>query len=206
MNAFEAVTFFAIMIALAAVPSSSVALVVTRSATLGVANGFAAAAGIVAGDLVFIMLAVLGLSVVAETMGGLFMLIKYLGALYLLWLGLSLLKARPATPLTTPSNHPGGSLAASFLAGFALTLGDIKAIFFYISLFPMFIDLATIRAPDIVIIVLATIASVGGVKAAYAVAAGKLARLAGGPRFANPARKVAGGVMLGAGGYILVKG
>ncbi len=38
------------------------------------------------GDLVFILLVLIGLSVVAETMGGLFMNIKYLGAAYLLWL------------------------------------------------------------------------------------------------------------------------
>jgi len=46
---------------LAAMPSTSVALVVTRSATLGVGNGFSVAAGIVLGDLVFVMLAILGL-------------------------------------------------------------------------------------------------------------------------------------------------
>jgi len=52
------------MALLAALPSASVALVITRSATLGVANGIAVSAGIVLGDLIFILLAIFGLSAV----------------------------------------------------------------------------------------------------------------------------------------------
>ncbi|HHJ14327.1 MAG TPA: LysE family translocator, partial [Gammaproteobacteria bacterium] len=51
MNIIDAVFLFAIMAALAAIPSTSVALVLTRSATLGLANGIAVATGIVIGDL-----------------------------------------------------------------------------------------------------------------------------------------------------------
>ena len=57
------------MAALAAIPSTSVALVLTRSATLGLANGIAVATGIVIGDLIFVLLALLGLYFVAGTMG-----------------------------------------------------------------------------------------------------------------------------------------
>lgn len=68
MSIIESLTLLGIMVALAAMPSASVALVVTRSATLGVANGLAVSAGIVLGDLVFITFAIFGLSVVAETL------------------------------------------------------------------------------------------------------------------------------------------
>ncbi|WP_456449272.1 LysE family transporter [Thiolapillus sp.] len=59
------------MVVLAGIPSTSVSLVVTRSATLGIRNGMAVSAGIVLGDLAFIALAISGLSVVAEQMGSL---------------------------------------------------------------------------------------------------------------------------------------
>jgi len=84
MSLIDAVSLFAIMAALALVPSASVALVVTRSATLNVTNGVAVSLGIVLGDLVFIFLVIFGLSVVAETMGWLFLSIKYIGAGYLI--------------------------------------------------------------------------------------------------------------------------
>ena len=76
MSIIEAIALFGIMIALAALPSASVALVVTRSATLGIPNGMAVAAGIVTGDLAFVMLAAAGLSVLAESMGYLFSAIR----------------------------------------------------------------------------------------------------------------------------------
>ena len=122
MNIVEIITLSGIMVTLSALPSTSVVLVVTRSATLGVANGFAVIAGIILGDLIFIMLAILGLSVVAETMGGLFAIIKYLGAAYLLWLGISLLKSGGNTIIEVNKNSKKRGLVSSFLAGFILIL------------------------------------------------------------------------------------
>jgi hypothetical protein len=57
MSPPDILAFLLIMLALAAMPSASVALVVARSATHGVPNGLPAAVGIVPGDLVFVALA-----------------------------------------------------------------------------------------------------------------------------------------------------
>ena len=205
MNAIEIISLFGIMVVLAAIPSSSVALVVTRSVTLGVSNGIVVAVGIVSGDLIFILLAMLGLSVVAETMGSLFMIIKYLGAFYLLWLGISLLRSKSESVFTTNKAAQKSSLITSFLAGLFLTLGDIKAIIFYVSLLPMFIDLSALQMQDILIVLCVTVTSVGGVKVFYALSAKKVADYAKELNFENAARKSAGGLMLGAGTYLIVK-
>ncbi|MBN4078545.1 LysE family translocator [Gammaproteobacteria bacterium AH-315-C21] len=205
MSIIETITLFGIMVALAAIPSASVALVVTRSATLGVGNGIAVAVGIVLGDLVFVMLAILGLFVVAEAMGSLFMVIKYLGAIYLLWLGLSLLKAQRKTTITVNKAREKGNFVASLLAGFILTLGDIKAIVFYVSLFPVFIDLSALQVTEILIILFVTVVSVGGAKVFYALSATKVANFARELKFENAARKTAGGLMVGAGTWLIVK-
>ncbi len=85
MSIIDSISLFVIMVTLAIIPSTSVALVVTRSATLGASNGIAVAIGIVLGDLTFILLVLLGMSVVAETMAGVFLTIKYVGGTYLLW-------------------------------------------------------------------------------------------------------------------------
>ncbi len=205
MNIIEITTLFSIMVVLSAIPSTSVALVVIRSATLGVANGFAVTAGIILGDLTFIVLAILGLSVVAESMGGLFSIIKYLGGVYLLWFGFSLLKSQSNTIIKISSITEKRSLLTSFLAGIILTLGDIKAIIFYVSLFPLFIDLSALKITEVLIIMGVTVVSVGGVKALYAVSAIKMVSFARKLKFENTARKIAGGTMIGAGSYIIVK-
>ena len=205
MSIIETISLFGIMVALAAMPSASVALVITRSVTLGVANGIAVSVGIVLGDLVFILLAILGLSVVAETMGSLFMVIKYLGATYLLWLGYTLLTSKSNTTITLNKTIEKRNLAASFFAGFILTLGDIKVIVFYVSLFPVFIDLSALNVADILIIISVMVVGVGSIKILYAFSATKIASLARSHKLDNATRKTAGGFMVGAGSYLIVK-
>jgi len=205
MTLIDIVSLFAIMVALAAIPSASVALVVTRAATAGVADGIAVAAGIVVGDLIFVVLAILGLSVIAEAMGGVFLVLKTAGAVYLMWLGFSLLKS--SLRRTSPRQHgpAGASFVTSFVAGLVLTLGDLKAIVFYASLFPVFIDLTAVTVVDVGSIVLTTVLAVGGVKSVYAVFARRVVARSRGMQLEAPAKVVGGGFMLGAGAYLLVK-
>lgn len=202
MSLVDSLSFFLIMFTLAAIPSTSVALVVTRSTTLGISNGIAVSLGIVFGDLVFVILTILGLSVIAETMGSFFLVIKYIGGAYLLWLGYSLLTSKHKASISLKDTDSTGSLVTSFLAGFFLTLGDIKAIFFYASLFPTFIDLTSLNASDIITIIGITIITVGGVKVAYAFSAIKLINIF---NLENVAKKIAGSFMIGAGSYLIIK-
>lgn len=205
MSLFDVITLFLIMASLAAIPSTSVALVLARSATAGVRAGVAVSAGIVLGDLVFVVLSMLGLSIIAEAMSNLFMVIKYLGAMYLLWFGFSLIVKADSIVSLADSHRERGGFVESFLSGFALTLGDIKAIYFYMSLFPTFVPLGKIQMADILTIVFVTIASVGGVKIIYALSASKLASLSKGSNLESASKKAAGCIMMGAGGLILAK-
>ncbi|HHB93117.1 MAG TPA: LysE family translocator [Thioploca sp.] len=201
----QAVSLFFVMLTLALIPSSSVALVVTRSITHGVMNGISVSLGIVLGDLIFISLAIFSLSVVAETMGWLFLAIKYIGATYLIWLGYSLLTSESTTALTLEKTNQKGNLIASFFAGLFLTLGDIKAIFFYVSLFPTFVNLESLRLADVLIVILVTIFTVGGVKIFYAIIASKVGSMTEEFNLECKIKKVAGMFMVGAGSYLIIK-
>lgn len=204
MSLVEIVVLFVVMVSLALIPSASVALVVVRSSTAGFLNGGAVAAGIVVGDLVFVFLAVLGMAALAEVMGSLFLVLRYLAGAYLIWLGISLLRSKPSPPVET-SDRSASTLSTSFLSGLILTLGDVKAILFYASLFPAFVDLATIRTSDIAIIVVLTIVAVGGVKLGYAYYARRVVSFARALRAERAVKVTAGGFMVGAGAYLMVK-
>ena len=206
MDFISTSSFFLIMLALAAMPSASVALVVTRSATLSVQNGIAVSIGIVGGDLVFIALALLGMSVLAETLGAFFSLIKYIGGAYLIWLGFSLLRSKPTIDNLVESNNNSSTLLASALSGFVLTLGDIKAIFFYASLFPSLLDVASLTVTDLVSIVAVTFLTVGGVKIVYALSARKVVEKIRYTAASRHAQTVAGSCLMGAGTYLIAKG
>lgn len=192
------------MLVLAALPSASVALIVTRSATSGIRNGAAVTAGIVIGDLVFVFLAVFGMSVLADTMGAFFAFFKYVGGGYLIWMGIGLLRAKGSTALASEDSR-GSSLLASFTCGLFLTLGDVKAILFYAGLFPTFVDMRNLTLNNIVVIVAITILTVGGVKLAYAFAAQRIVSRIRSARAQEYAGRSAGGLMVGAGTYLIVK-
>lgn len=204
MDLFDTAALFVIMIMLAAIPSTSVALVVTRAATMNFANGVAVSMGIVLGDLVFAMLAILGLTALSEMMGTFFLVIKFAAGIYLIGFGISLIRNRAKT-LFYAYSGAGSGICASFLAGFVVTLGDVKAIFFYASLFPAFVDVSALTLPDISIILLITAVTVGGIKLVYAYTATKIMLIGKGLAIENKARLVSGSLMVGAGTYLFTK-
>jgi len=192
------------MLVLAAIPSASVALVVTRSATLGVANGISVACGIVLGDLVFVALAILGMGLLAEVMGSFFAVLRYIGGAYLVWLGCKLLRSKNNLDLIqSDSSH--WSVLTSFISGLLLTLGDIKAILFYASMFPAYVDMSSLRTGDVAQIVLVTILAVGSVKIFYAYAAQGIVKRVQNRKAQKIVRSAAGGCLVGAGTYVLIK-
>lgn len=195
---------FLIMLALAALPSTSVVLVAIRASASGFRHGAAVGAGIVAGDLFFVLLAVLGMTALAELLGAFFVVLRYVAAAYLVWFGVSLLRAAN-TRTDSFSFSSGMSLKADFMSGLLVTLGDIKAIFFYASLFPVFLDMHALSLAGIGAIIVITIIAVGGIKLLYAWLAARMQRLPFSQRFARPARTVAGSAMIGAGAWLLLK-
>jgi threonine/homoserine/homoserine lactone efflux protein len=191
---------FLAMLVLAAVPSLSVLTVSARAAAHGFAHGAATTAGVVAGDLVFILLAIFGLALLAEALGDGFVWIRYLGAAWLLYLGLRLWRDR-----SRPAGLEGtgrASLRASFMAGLLLTLGDQKAILFYLGFFPAFLDLTALTLLDAGVVATIAILAVGGVKLAYAGAAVRLAAVLG-ARVGGVLKGLAALVLLAVGLFLL---
>ena len=204
MTPLAIATFFAIMLALAAMPSASVALVVARSSCHGLRNGIATIIGIVAGDLVFVAITILGMSALAITMGSVFSVLKYIGGVYLIWLGIKLFRSKAPVGMTTP-DYRRSTLMSSFASGLLLTLGDLKAIFFYSSLFPTLMDVTALSISDIATVMAVSIITVGGVKLIYAVMAQAIiTRLQTRP-VSRYTKQIAGGLMIGTGSYIIIK-
>ncbi len=157
---------FSAMVVLAIIPDASALAVAARSIASGFKHGVVVIAGIIAGDLVFILLAVFGLSAIAETMEDLFDVIKYLSAAYLVFMGLLLWKAKPKEIELEGVDEI--SWRSNFLCGLLITLGDPKAILFYLSFLPAFIDLSAARFNDVVIIVITAISALCCTKLPYA--------------------------------------
>lgn len=166
---------FGTMFVLACIPGVSAITVALRSAACGFSHGLLASLGIVTGDVVFIVIAIYGLALLADWLGGQFMLVRLLGGAYLVWLGIVLLRAK--MQVDGPDPESGSSLMSSFLAGLFITLGDQKAILFYLGFFPAFVDLSAVTPVDSALIIGVAAVSVGGAKLAYAYLGDRARRL-----------------------------
>lgn len=191
------------MIVLAMIPSISVLAVSARAAAFGFTHGLFTALGIVVADILFILIAVYGLVFVAELMGDQFTLVKYLGGAYLIWLGVSLWRSEANT--RSSGEIEQSSYGSSFLTGFLITLGDQKAILFYLGFFPAFIDLERMTPLDTLLIILITIAGVGGAKLVYAYLADRASLIFKNTRAIRGLNMIAAAVMIGVGVALLLK-
>lgn len=159
---------FSAMVVLASLPSISVLTVWTRSVTSGFIHGVFTTMGIVLGDIIFILVSLYGLSMIAEANDTLFRLIRYGGAIYLIYLGWQLWRVQVRENIAHGENSDRHSFLSSFMAGLSITLADQKAVFFYLGFFPAFLDLNKISYLDTLVIIFISIVTVGGVKTFYA--------------------------------------
>lgn len=192
------------MALLAALPSTSVVAVTAQSAAYGFRHGAAVSAGVVAGDLIYILLALFGLALLVDAMGGMVDAIRYLGGLYLIWLGLRLWRSVPAADGFGEQSGHAPSLRSGFATGLLITLGDQKAVLFYLGFLPAFMDLGFLGALDAAVIALVAVLAVGSVKLMYAAAAAR-ARTLFGTRASRLLNRVAAGVMVAAGVFLLTR-
>lgn len=201
-----ALTIFALAVLVAAAsPGPAIAALLARVIGRGTAGVPAFIGGIVLGDMIWLAIAVLGLSFVANSFEMIFAIIKYAGAAYLLYIAWRLWTA-PATPVdVNAADNVDGKPLRSFIGGLLLTLGNPKTIAFYVALTPTLIDVSRIDlfsyAELAAIIAVVLIFVLGG----YALAAARARSLFRSPRAMRLLNRVGGSVMAGAAAAIATR-
>jgi threonine/homoserine/homoserine lactone efflux protein len=182
-------------------PGQDVAYIVSRSAAFGWKRGFLAATGVGAGCLVHVGSASLGLSAILATSATAFTLVKFAGAAYLVWLGLSMWQ-QPATDQgKRPAKHSSNSNVKIFTQGFFNNALNPKVALFFLAFLPQFV------APDspakpLAFFLLGIIFTVNGtlVNFGWAWSAARVAKLLkGGGRFAGWIKRSAGTLFIALG-------
>lgn len=136
-------------------------------------------------------------------MGSLFLVINYGAAAYLIWLGIGIWRLKSQS--TNILGIKEVSWLSNFLCGLLITLGDPKAILFYLSFFPAFLDLETISLRSITILIVITILAVGGAKVWYAYLADRSRLLFQRSKARNALSIVASSIMMGTGLYLVIR-
>jgi threonine/homoserine/homoserine lactone efflux protein len=171
MTITSALALYSTMIVLALLPGPGVVVVVARALDSGFRQGLATAMGILSGDFIFIALAIFGLAALSEVMGSFFVIIKYVGAAYIIYLGYQLITSGNSDsprPELKPANY-----STNYLVGLATSVSNPKVTLFYLSFFPAFLDLENISMTDVGLLFFIATFSVGLVMAGYAYVAAK---------------------------------
>jgi threonine/homoserine/homoserine lactone efflux protein len=193
----------AAMFLLAITPGPGVFATVSKALASGFRHAVPVVAGIVVGDLVFLLFAIYGLAVIAETFSLMFTAVKYFGGVYLIWLGIRLWRSTPASLEIAESISQ--SKRFSFFGGLSITLGNPKVILFYLGFLPTFLDLQSLTNLDIAVVAFVVSVVLGAVMLLYAFMASRARELLKSERAQNRMNRTAGSVMIGTGAVLLTR-
>jgi leucine efflux protein len=127
--------FVVAVIVFLAIPGVGNLAIITSTGKGGIVGGLAATLGVIVADQMLMWLAVAGVAAVLTANPALFGLVQYAGALYLAWIGLRMILAKPGDrPVLDMQPHH------FFRQALLITLLNPKAIVFYMAFFPLFVD------------------------------------------------------------------
>ena len=192
------------MLVLAITPGPGVIVTVARALASGLKHSTFVILGIVTGDLIFLLFAIYGLATVAANLHGLFVVVKYIGAAYLVYLGVRLWLAK-AENVQIQAETVDRSWKSNFLTGLFITLGNPKVVLYYLGFLPTFVDLTSLSGLDVLVIATVVSLVLGLTMFAYAYAASRARTLFQDTSSQRLMNCSAGSVMIAAGSVLAVK-
>jgi threonine/homoserine/homoserine lactone efflux protein len=195
------IAFAAAAEALLIIPGPTVLLVISYALAQGKRSAWATVPGVAGGDFTAMALSLLGLGALLAASAELFTALKLAGAVYLVYLGIKVLRA--PVPEILDENAPQERARWRIMAhAYAVTALNPKSIVFYVAFFPLFLTADRPLLPQIItfgatFLVMATVNAI-----LYAMMAGQVTRFLKGYRARRNLNRAAGGILLATGGIL----
>ena len=191
-----ALAFAAASTALVLIPGPTVLLVLRYAFSNGRSVAVASAAGVALGDFVAMTASLLGLGALVLASATAFTMLKWVGAVYLIWLGIKLIRSAPTEGLTPPRDVTANGVFGHTAAVTAL---NPKSIAFFIAIVPQFIQPQAPLLPQFAILIttFVTLAALNAL--AYALLADRLRRIIGKPSVLAWITRAGGATLIGMG-------
>ena len=195
--------FFVGMLILAASPGPGVIASISRALSSGFKSSLFLIAGLAVGDVIFLILALIGMSTISKLMGDLFFIIRIAGGLYLLYLGYKMFITK--AHLSASSSLQQDSNLKIMTSGFLITMGNPKPIIFYASVVPTIINIRDVHFTEAFIMSLTIITVSFLVLGTYCYFASLSRKLISNDKANILVNRIGGLMMLAVGAYIIVK-
>lgn len=203
MSSLSILSLALAMFVLAATPGPGVFATISRSLASGFVPSLGVIAGIVTGDIIFLLFAILGMSVIAQLMGNLFVVIKIIGGAYLVFLGVKIWISKPMP--VQEAKEKKSMRYGNYLSGLGITLSNPKVILFYCGFLPTFMDLSSLGLLDIGMVAITVSLVLSSVLIFYAYLANRARLFFSSTRSVKLLNRTAGGVMIATGVAIAAK-
>ncbi|NVJ91571.1 MAG: LysE family translocator [Methylocystaceae bacterium] len=187
---------------MALVPGPVVAALVGRALFGGARSTIGFVLGVFLADLIWLLAAVSGLGFVAASYSTVFLVIKYLGAAYLIYLGANAVRHALARNQEIQIPKSQGK-AMGFLSGFLVTMGNPKLVAFYISFLPTFMDIQALQFNDVVLAAMLVPTTFALFNFGWALCASKARNFFKSSAAMRSLNLISGGFLLGAGAFIM---
>lgn len=191
--------FASASVALLLIPGPTVLLVLSYAVSQGRKVALATVAGVALGDLIAMTASLAGLGALVLASASLFTALKWIGAAYLVWLGVKLFKSAPQAALGALEQTEDSSQRRVFLHAAAVTALNPKSIVFFIAFVPQFINPERALMPQFSLLV-TTFVGLAAINAlAYALLADRLRRRITRPSVLPALTRVGGGALVAMG-------
>ncbi len=188
----------------AAIPGPGITALVARALGSGFRSSLYMSLGLILGDLIYLAAVMLGLAIVAQTFGMVFLVIKWAGVAYLAWLAWTFWTSG-VTAENVEARKGKDGFVASVLAGLTLTLGNPKTMIFYLAVAPTIVDLRTVTLAEYGMLALLTVVVLLVVLVPYLALAAKARWFLRTPRALRLLNRPAAAFMVGAAAAIAAR-
>jgi len=121
-------------------PGADTVYILTRSISQGQKAGIVSVLGIVSGAFIHVILAVFGLSIILAKSIVAFTIVKWIGALYLIYMGIQMLRSTSSLDFNKPLKASKTSVLKIYRQGLFTNLLNPKVALFFLSLLPQFVE------------------------------------------------------------------
>lgn len=192
-------TFVAATVVLLIIPGPTIVLVLTYALTQGRRVAIASAAGVALGDFIAMTTSLVGLGAIVLASATAFTALKWVGAVYLVWMGIGMIRSAKGVRLGKIEDAPQLSAGAVFRNACVVTALNPKGIVFFIAFVPQFINAQVALAPQFAVLI-ATFVGLAAVNVMiYALLADRLRATIRKPAVLGWMTRIGGGVLIGMG-------
>ncbi|WP_417560918.1 LysE family translocator [Marinomonas sp.] len=205
MTLESGITFFIAIFIFSITPGPGIFAILARSISRGARASFSLSLGMVMSDIVYLVMACYGLAAIASAWEEVFLMIRYAGAAYLIYLGWKMWISPVSTMSSGDNLQDVNNEIASFIQGFMISASNPKVILFYVAFLPTFMDLTVLSAADIVLASFLTFVALLLGLTIISIGASQARRFMKSERSMKTLNRTAGGIMASAGAFLALK-